>query len=374
MLGMSQENKKAPIKEVAQLFFKLGVFAFGGPIAHMAMMEEEVVKKRKWFTTERFIDMVGATQLIPGPNSTEMTMHCGYERAGKWGMVVAGAAFIIPATIITGVLAWLYVLYGELPSVQPFIWGIKPAVLVVILHALVKWSKKAAKTNYLIALGIVALALCAFGFDEIAVLFGVSILGAIISSQSKGKLFTAAPLLVITSKGVWPVFFTFLKIGSILYGSGYVLFAYLDAELVQKGIMSADILLDAVAVGQITPGPVLSTATFIGYQLEGLWGSIAATVGIFLPSFILVLILHPFTKKIRQSKHLSHFMNAVNVVSLAIMAWVVLKMGYENLTDYKGIIIFGVVTLLTWFWKKWKTPYSIILGSVLGSAFYYLGM
>ena len=295
------------LKEVAKLFFKLGCIAFGGPASHIAMMEDEVVTKRKWMSRQHFLDLIGATNLIPGPNSTEMTMHCGYERAGWKGLIVAGGLFILPAVVITLFFAWLYGEYGELPEVQPIIYGIKPAVIAIILSASYKLGKKALKNVELGIFGILTIAACIYGFNEIIVLFGFGFLGLILFyiKKSAGKttnsvlhllLLQVAPATV--SVGTLKIFLTFLKVGAILYGSGYVLFAFLDAELVAQGLMTRPELLDAVAVGQITPGPVLSTATFIGYQLGGFSGAIAATFGIFLPSFIFVLILNPLVHRI----------------------------------------------------------------------------
>jgi len=277
---MKIDNK---LLEVAKVFFKLGLFAFGGPAAHIAMMEEEVVNKRKWMNRQHYLDLIGATNLIPGPNSTEMTMHCGHERAGFKGLFIAGISFILPAVVTTGLLAFIYTEYGELPNIKPFFYGIKPAVLAVIASAILKLGKKAIKTWELAFFGILVLGLSLVGINEIIVLLGTGIIGAFYfytkhktSSSTKSVL----PLFLlnlglngITKLTTLNVFLTFLKVGSILYGSGYVLFAYLKVELVETGFMTNQQLLDAIAMGQFTPGPVLSTATFIGYQLTGVWGA-----------------------------------------------------------------------------------------------------
>lgn len=305
-------DKKGNIKEVAALFFKLGTIAFGGPAAHIAMMEEEVVNKCKWMDRRHFLDLVGATNLIPGPNSTEMTMHCGHERAGIPGLFVAGASFIFPAVVITGIFAWLYAEYGQLPAVEPFVFGIKPA-LAIIASAVIKLGKKALKGWELGILGGLVLAVSFLGVNEILALLSAGVIGAIyFYSKSKVHtglksfipfaLFQLPVAVTATNISQLKIFWSFLKVGAVLYGSGYVLFAYLDSELVMNGWITRQLLIDAVAIGQFTPGPVLSTATFIGYQMGGIWGALAATIGIFLPSFVFVLLLKPLVPKMRASK------------------------------------------------------------------------
>lgn len=363
------------LKDVALVFFKLGCFAFGGPAAHIAMMEEEVVTKRKWMTRGTFLDLVGATNLIPGPNSTEMTMHCGYERAGKKGLFVAGIAFIFPAIFITAVLAYLYVAYGHLPEVAPFVFGIKPAVLAIIASAVFKLGKKAIKTKALGVLGILVLTVSLFGVSEILALLAAGILGMgyfYIKERRQAQLYSFLPFTMFITSGVslfkietLQVFLTFLKVGAILYGSGYVLFAYLDAELVANGWLSRVELMDAIAVGQFTPGPVLSTSTFIGYQLSGFPGALAATAGIFLPSFLFVLILNPLIPRMQNSKILRYFLDSVNVAAVAIMLAVLLIMAQETLIDWKAMTIAITACYLT-FGTKLSPIWNIIMGAVLG--------
>jgi len=365
------------LKEVATVFFKMGCFAFGGPAAHIAMMEQEVVEKRKWMTKEHFLDLIGVTNLIPGPNSTEMTMHCGHERAGKVGLFVAGLAFIIPAIIITGVLAWAYTTYGELPNIKPFIQGIQPTVIAIILAAVITLGKKALKTTELAIIGVLAFALCLVGVNEIIALIGVGILGGIyfnlksVNSSTTTKKYVLPFLLIPTTTLALAkitslkLFLIFLKVGAVLYGSGYVLFAYLDAELVTKGYLTQQQLMDAVAAGQFTPGPVLSTATFIGYQINGLWGALAATTGIFLPSFLFVLLLNPIIPKLRASKFFGHFLNAVNASSIAVIAAVLVTMSIESITNLNAIIILAISLLLT-FVVKLNVMLIIVIGAVLG--------
>ena len=324
------------LKEVAIVFFRLGCFAFGGPAAHIAMMEEEVVTKRKWMTRSYFLDLIGTTNLIPGPNSTEMTMHCGYERAGKKGLFVAGLAFIFPAIIITAILAYFYVKYGDLPKVKPFVIGIKPAVLAIIASAVIKLGKKAVKTIELTVIGVLVLVASLLGVNEVFALLTAGVVGMLyfyLKERKVNSLNSIMPFFLVSGVSASivkitaiNVFWTFLKVGAILYGSGYVLFAYLDAELVTKGWLTRVELLDAIAVGQFTPGPVLSTSTFIGYQLSGLSGALAATTGIFLPSFLFVLILNPYISRMQQSKVLRYFLDAVNVAAVAIMLAVLIIM------------------------------------------------
>ena len=366
---------KSKLKEVALVFFKLGCFAFGGPAAHIAMMEDEIVEKRNWMTRDYFLDLIGTTNLIPGPNSTEMTMHCGYERAGKVGLFVAGIAFIIPATVITAILAYFYVNFGKLPEVEPFIYGIKPAVLAIIASAILKLSKKAIKSIELIILGLIVLVVSLLGVNEIIALLSAGVFGMLyfyLKSKTISNLNTISPFLLfiginttIAKVSTLKLFLIFLKVGAILYGSGYVLFAYLDAELVTRGLLTRAELIDAIAIGQFTPGPVLSTSTFIGYQLSGFSGALAATTGIFLPSFLFVLILNPFIPKMRNSKILRYFLDSVNVAAVAVMLAVLFIMAKETLVEWQSISIALVATVLI-FKTKVSTIWTIIIGAVLG--------
>jgi len=371
---MSQKEK---LKEVAQVFFKLGCVAFGGPAAHVAMMEEEVVTKRKWMERSHFLDLIGATNLIPGPNSTEMTMHCGHERAGVKGLFVAGFCFIFPAVVITAILAYLYVEYGELPQIAPFIEGIQPVVLVIIASAILKLGKKALKSYELAILGALVLAGSLLGVHEVVMLLlggSAGVLYFVLKdklSQKRANSLTPFLLLffgteTIKTLSTLKIFWTFLKVGSILYGSGYVLFAYLDAELVTSGILSREALIEAIGIGQFTPGPVLSTATFVGYQLGGIWGAIAATLGIFLPSFLLVWILNPLVPKMRSSKPLGYFLDSVNVAAVAVMLAVLITMSIVTLISWQAIIIAIITSLLVFVFKKKNVILLVVLGAILG--------
>ncbi|MEW7289900.1 chromate efflux transporter [Aquimarina sp. 2304DJ70-9] len=370
-------NKNNKLIEVATVFFRLGCIAFGGPAAHIAMMEDEIVQKRKWMNRQHFLDLIGATNLIPGPNSTEMVMHCGHERAGVPGLFVAGVCFVFPAVVITGILAWFYTSYGQLPEVTPFIFGIKPAVLAIIASAIMKLGKKALKSWEIGVIGVLVLITSLLGINEITALLSGGLLGTVYF-YSKSRLITTTPKSIapfflfnistatLMKLSSLKVFWTFIKVGAILYGSGYVLFAYLDAELVTKGWLTRPELIDAIAVGQFTPGPVLSTATFIGYQLAGFWGAVAATIGIFLPSFLFVLLLNPLVPKMRTSKVLSYFLDSVNIAAVGIMLSVLYVMSLDTLTDWKSIMIALLSVVIIFGIKKVNAMWVVLGGSILG--------
>ena len=374
---MTMETEQAQttrhvLSEIAKVFFRLGCIGFGGPAVHIAMMEEEVVRKRKWMTPEHFLDLVGATNLIPGPNSTEMTMHCGHERGGWRGLVVAGACFIIPAVVITAVFAWAYRRYGALPEVQPFLYGIKPAIIAVIVALIVSLGRKAVKSTILGVIGLLAAILALAGANEIYVLFGAGLLGILVhllAAIRANGIFPALLLIITQSMGDisnWKLFLIFLKVGAILYGSGYVLFAFLDAELVATGLLSKRELIDAIAVGQFTPGPVFSAATFIGWQLGGLGGALAATVGIFLPSFLFVAFLSPLIPRLRRSAVMSAFLDTVNIAAIALILAVAVEMGKETIRDWRTVVIAVLGFVITFHFRKLNTAFIVIGGAVLG--------
>ena len=367
-------NKDNKLSEVAKLFLKLGVIGFGGPAVHIALMQNEVVKKRAWISEHHFLDLIGATNLIPGPNSTEMTMHIGYERAGWKGLIVAGCCFIIPAVIITGFFAWLYQKYGQLPQVQPFIYGIKPAIIAVVVSLMIGLGKKALKSVELGIIGALAVIGVLAGLNEIFVFFGAGLLGVamhLIRTRNKttNSLF---PFVLLQASNSYlnlsnfKLFLTFLKIGSILYGSGYVLFAFLNAELVSKGLLSKQQLVDAIAVGQFTPGPVFSSATFIGWQIGGVTGAVAATIGIFLPSFLFVALLNPLIATLRKSKVMSAFLDTVNIVSVAVILSVIIEIGEATLLDWRTVLIAVISFVITFSFKKLNTAFIIFGGAVVG--------
>ena len=371
--GGPEPARAAPrgqLAEVARLFLKLGVIAFGGPAAHIAMLEDEVVTRRGWLSRQHFLDLVGATNLIPGPNSTEMTMHVGYERAGWKGLFTAGTCFILPAVLVTGSFAWLYVNYGSLPQVEPFLYGIKPAVIAVILGAVWKLGRTAVKGWRFAVLGLVVATAVLGGLNEVWALLAGGVLGTLWlraggydSARTAGALLpilllrpsaaagaagvTVAAAGAVATVSLWKLFFFFLKIGAILYGSGYVLVAFLEGGLVQDfGWLTQPELLDAIAIGQFTPGPVLSTATFIGYVVEGVPGAAVATLGIFLPSFFFVLLLNPLIPRLRDSVWLSAFLDSVNVAAVALMVAVTIELAIGTLVSWPAWVIAGLAAVL----------------------------
>ncbi|MBE2221877.1 MAG: chromate efflux transporter [Anaerolineae bacterium] len=356
----------SPLTETAALFLKLGILGFGGPAAHISMMEDEAVRQRKWLTRQDFLDFVGATNLIPGPNSTEMTMHIGYVHAGWKGMIVAGGSFILPAVLITLVFAWLYAEYGDLPQARPFLAGIQPVIIAVILGAVWRLGKKAAKNWQLVVIGIAVTLAVILGGNELLALFAGGILGmGWLVWQKRREQDASLPLFLLPGShplvaqleqflqvtavmpGLWQIFFFFLMIGSVLYGSGYVLIAFIEGWLVNDfGWLTQQQLLDAVAVGQFTPGPVLTTATFIGYQLHGLAGGIVATLGIFIPSFIFVAILNPLVPRLRQNVWTATFLDAINVSSVGLMTAVLIRLASHTLISWQAWLIFGITAVL----------------------------
>ncbi|AWH85198.1 chromate transporter [Flavobacterium album] len=356
------------LKETIALFARLGITAFGGPAAHIAMMRHEVVAKRKWMDDSAFMDLVGATNLIPGPNSTELAIHLGKERAGVKGLVAAGLFFILPAIILTGCIAWLYKNYGTLPEVEPYLYGIKPAIIAVILCAVWPMATASAKNTELVILGFTCLAMALLGFNEIIILFGAGLLYMAYKSRSSRQKIRSLSLLPLsgTAMGSPGLFFTFLKIGAILYGSGYVLFAFIDAELVVPGIISRQQLTDAIAVGQFTPGPVFSAATFIGYQVNGITGALAATAGIFLPSFVFVALLNRIVSKLKTSRSFALFLSAVNVASVAVIAAICWQMAYETIRSWETAAILVLSFALLFTFPKLNSAFIIVFGSVAG--------
>jgi len=348
------------LKEIAQLFLKLGIIGFGGPAAHIAMMQDEVVRKRKWMDEQHFLDLIGATNLIPGPNSTEMAIHIGYDRGGWKGLIVAG----------------LYKNYGQLPELQPFVYGITPAIIAIIAAAVYPLAKKSLKSTQLWLIGFSALVLNFLGVSEIIVLFGAGFLAMglkAIQTNSSSKLSSILPLplLQITGAGLaatgsMGLFLTFLKVGAILYGSGYVLFAFLDTELVATGLLSRQQLIDAIAVGQFTPGPVFSSVTFIGYQIDDFKGALVATLGIFIPSFVFVALLNPLVKKVRNSAIFASFLDAVNVASVAVIAVICVEMGLETITDWRTITITLLSFLVVFGFRKLNSAFIVVGGSLAG--------
>ena len=360
-----------PLREIAALFLKLGIIGFGGPAAHIALMRQEVVEKRRWLDEQGFLDLLGAVHLIPGPNSTELAIHIGYEKGGWRGLLLAGLCFILPAVAITAVIAWLYRAYGTLPQVQPFVYGAKPAVLAVVVAAVFPLARASFKAPFLIGLGVLVLGLSLLGVPELYLLFGAGFL-AVLRHRSLGRQANlwAWPLLAWVVPPLMALFttrffFLFLKIGALLYGSGYVLFALLDEELVATGLLERQVLIDAVAVGQFTPGPVFSAVTFIGFQMDGWKGAALATLGVFLPSFVLVALLKPLVSALR-GPVFAAFLDAVNAASVALIAVVCLQMGRESVFDGRTVLIAGLSLCLAFGFRRLNSAFVVALGAGLG--------
>jgi len=380
------EEAETPLWELAALFLKLGAMSFGGPAAHVAMMEDEVVRRRGWLTHAEFLDLLGVTNLIPGPNSTEMAIHIGWRRAGWRGLLVAGACFILPAVVAVLVLAWAYVRFGARPEAAALLRGIKPVVIAIVLQALWRLGRAATKTWGLAALAVVGAALNLAGFNELLILFGTGAVRAAGRSATSwrgggGGAPPVAPLVPLAVApaamlgaaavpfGLWPLFGFFLKVGAVLFGSGYVLLAFLRADLVTRwGWLTEAQLMDAIAIGQVTPGPLSSTATFIGYVLGGPAGAAAATVGIFLPAFVFVAISGPITPHIRRSPTAGAFLDGVNVASLALMAVVSWELGRSAIVDPPTLAL-AVASLFCLIRFRTNSAWLILAGALFGLAF-----
>lgn len=363
------------------MFFKLGTIAFGGPAAHIAMMDDEVVKRRQWFDREKLLDLIGVTNLLPGPNSTELAIHIGYERAGWKGLFVAGSCFILPAMVMVWILAAVYDQYRMLPEVGWLLYGIKPVIVAIILQALWKLSQKAIKN---VPTGLAATGVIVgyyFGMNEILLLLLAGLAVMVIDNLRSGRqaaawllpfsgLVTQAGSTASTAVGIAPswiqVFLFFLKIGSVLYGSGYVLLAFLQRDLVERyQWLTSQELLDAIAIGQFTPGPVFTTATFVGYLVGGNGGAIAATVGIFLPAFLLVGIVNPWVPFLRRSRWLGAFLNGVNAASLGLMAAVTFTLGREAIGDWLAVGL-AVLSAIAVFRFKVNSAWIVLAGGLVG--------
>lgn len=360
-------------RELLALFAKIGALSFGGPAAHIAMMQDEVVTRRKWLTEQRFLDLLGICNLIPGPSSTELAIHIGYERGGPLGLVIAGLAFILPAVLITAFFAAVYVTYGTLPLAEPVLAALKPVLLGVILQALVRLAPRAARTPPLIALVALVLLLAFLGVHELVLLLGAGALAASFRTLHAPRP-SLLPLVLVPSSVCQiahsplpgDLFFTFAKIGASLFGSGYVLLAFLQSELViDRGWLTSAQLLDAIAVGQVTPGPVFSTATFIGWVLAGPAGAAAATAGIFLPAFVFVAVAAPFVTRLRSSPAAATFMDGVNAASVALMAKVLIDLASTALTGplSAAIALAGAILLLRY---KISSPLVIAGAALIG--------
>jgi chromate transporter len=374
---MKDQAKSKNVFEIAKLFLRLGFTAFGGPAAHVAIMHNEIVKRRKWLDGQRFLDLLGATQLIPGPNSTEMAIHIGYVRAGWAGLITGGACFILPAMLIVMALAAVYMRFGSTPQAGWIFYGIKPVVIAIIVQALWELGQKAVKDLTTAVVGIAVLALCFLGVNEIALLFaGGLVVMAIRNAKRLKKRFMpvffspligpSLPVLAAKMFSLPLLFLIFLKIGSVLYGSGYVLLAYLRADFVVRlGWLTDKQLLDAIAIGQVTPGPLFTTATFIGFILGGVKGALLATLGIFLPSFIFVALTNPLIPRLRKSVWAGSLLDGINVASMGLMAAVTVQLGRASLIDLITIAT-AIVSLAILLRFRINSTWLIAAGAMMG--------
>ncbi len=386
---LAPRQKRQRLRELALVFLKLGTIAFGGPAAHIAMINDEVVKRRRWLSEQKLLDLLGVTNLIPGPNSTELAIHIGLERAGGLGLLVAGACFILPAMLIVWALAAVYVRYQTLPEVSWLLYGIKPVIIAVILQALWTLGKKALKNRPTI--GAAAAVMLAFwlGLNEILLLLlaGLAVMFIDNWRRLRGQGTAASVLLPLpgwltlanvpaataVQAATWSeVFLFFLKIGCVLYGSGYVLLAFLQKELVERSQwLTSQQLLDAVAIGQLTPGPVFTTATFIGYLLAGNAGAVAGTIGIFLPAFALVALVNPWVPRLRRSPWAAGFLDGVNAASLGLMAVVTWQLGATALVDWLTVLL-ALLSSVAIFRFQLNSAWLVVAGGAIGSVYQWL--
>src|SRR5437899_564925 len=377
---MADGQENVSLVEIATAFLRLGTIGFGGPAAHIALMEEEFVRRRGWLTQQEFLDRLGAANLIPGPSSTEVAIFIGYSKRGWKGLIVAGCCFILPAAILVGVIAAAYVRYGSLPQVEGILYGVKPVVIAIVVHAFSKIGQSAVKTFFLGVIGIASVILLFLGLDNLLVLACAGVVAGMPAIFRKIRLSRAhatfvpvkflAGLFVVAGNAVaapfslWRLFFTFLKIGSLLFGSGYVLLAFLRSDFVTRlHWLTEKQLLDAVAIGQVTPGPVFTTATFIGYLLGGFRGAVVATVAIFLPGFFLVAASGPLLPKVRQSVVASAVLDGVIVASLALMGVAAWHLGRAALVDPLTIVVACLSAILLFTTRV--NPAWLVLGAAI---------
>ncbi|HEY8544519.1 MAG TPA: chromate transporter [Acidimicrobiales bacterium] len=347
------------LRELAALFLRLGCTSFGGPAAHVAMLHDEVVRRRRWVDEQELLDTISATNLVPGPNSTELAIHLGARRAGWRGLVVSGVCFILPAAALATALAWAYVRYGDTPSLEGVLYGVKPVVIAIVAAALWSLAPTAAGTPPRAALAVAAAAGYLAGVDELGLLAAAGLLGL---AAHLGR----RPPPALLGVGLVPLFLTFVKIGSVLYGSGYVLLAFLDGELVDRlGWLTEQQVLDAASVGQVTPGPVFTTATFVGYLVAGVPGAVVATVGIFLPSFVFAGLLGRLVGWLRSSAATGAVLDAVNAGALGLMGGVLLRLGGDALVDAPTVAVAAVAGLVLWRTEVSST-WLIAAGATIG--------
>lgn len=370
--------RRAALRELALLFLRLGTTAFGGPAAHIAIMEDEIVRRRRWLTRQEFLDLLGATNLIPGPNSTEMAIHVGHRRAGWAGLVVAGVCFILPAALIVAGLAWIYVRFGQRPQADALLYGVKPVVIAVVFQALIGFARSALTAPARIAVALAAAGATLLGANELLVLVAAGAalaLARLVRQRRSLALLAIVPLVsggvVAAASGAVPftllrLFLFFAKVGSVLFGSGYVLLAFLRTDLVERfGWLTSGQLLDAIAIGQITPGPVFTTATFIGYLLGGPPGAVVATIGIFLPAFVFVALSGALVPRLRRSPTAAAFLDGVIAASLALMAVVTWQLARAAVVDLPTALVAGVSALLLLRYRI-NSSWLVLAGAVVG--------
>lgn len=365
-------SRVGTLRHLMGFFLRLGLTAFGGPAAHIALMEQEVVRKRGWLTHEAFLDLLGACNLIPGPSSTQMAMGIGYQRAGWMGLVLGGLCFILPASGLTLAIAWAYVRYGALPQCQSLLYGIKPVILAIVFQALWGLGKTAFRTRPLAILGALAFVASFLGIHPLVILLGAGVMALSIVWVRQGRIAPVAGMAWLPLSGAVPtvglasLFLFFLKLGAVLFGSGYVLLAFLKADLVDRWHwLTQAQLLDAIAVGQVTPGPVFTTATFIGYVLKGWAGAVVATVGIFLPSFLFVGLLGLVVPRLRKSPRMAAFLDGVNAGALALMAFVTWALSRAALVD-PWTILLGLASAILLIRFKPNPTWLVLGGGLAG--------
>lgn len=373
-------DHKASLGELALVFLKLGTIAFGGPAAHIAMMEDEVVRRRRWMTRDEFLDLLGAANLIPGPNSTELAIHVGHRQRGWAGLLIAGVSFILPAMLIVTAFAWAYVRYGSLPQVAGILYCVKPVIIVIVLQALWSLGKTAIKTKFLAVIGLAGVALTWLGVHELLILAGAGLVVVLVRAFAQGNdrrllsvgfvgqfaILLQSTATATSTFALLPLFLFFLKVGAVLYGSGYVLLAFIRADLVERWHwLTESQLLDAIAVGQVTPGPVFTTATFIGYVLGGYQGALVATVGIFLPAFCFVALSGPLVPRLRRSPTAAAFLDGVNVAALSLMMVVTYQLGRASLVDIKTLLI-GLISGFLLFRFRVNSAWLVLGGAIVG--------
>jgi chromate transporter len=385
---LTSAQRQQRLKDLTQVFLKLGTIAFGGPAAHVAMMDDEVVRRRGWMTREKLLDLLGVTSLIPGPSSTQLAIYIGYG-AGFWGVVLAGTSFILPAMLMVWGLAAVYVRYQTLPQVNWLLYGIKPVIIAIVVQALCKLGQKAIKDQWTAIATLSVILAFALGANELMLLLLAGLGVTALKNGANGwgtklpmlffpgVLAAAAPSpktpMAIASVSWVKVFFFFLKIGSVLYGGGYVLLAFLQRDLVERSHwLTSQQLLDAIAIGQVTPGPLFTTATFVGYLLAGNGGAIAGTLGIFLPSFILILVIGPWVEKIRSSAWASGFLDGVNASSVGLMAVVTYTLGRAAIVDWRTITV-ALLSSIAIFRFQINSIWLILAGGLVGIAVKVIG-